>query len=555
VRKARSQLAEAAAAFRAVFENSSLRAIELAWAGAIVGQGASGTAIAVYAYQAGGASAVGLVFLIRMVPAALASPFAATLGDRYRRESVMIGADLSRAGLIIGAAVAILVHAPLVLFYVLISAVSLAGTPFRPAQAALLPSLAQTPTELTAANVVSSTIESVGFFLGPALAGILLTVTSPGAVLFATAGGWLWSALLVLRIRSAGAPRPERQREPATIVAETIAGARAAFRDSRLRVLLTLLTAQTLVSGGLQVLVVVTAIDLLGLGRSGVGFLNSAFGVGALVGAFASFALIGLRRLAPPFILGVLLWGVPLILIGAWPNTASALVLLGLIGVGNTLVDVAGFTLVQRAVPDEVLARVFGVIQLLWLSSMGIGALVTAPIVNGLGDKQALIIVGAFLPGLVVLMGARVLAIDGATRVAQRELELLRAIPIFAPLPGAPLEHLAGRLVPLRLDPGAQVVRQGDPGDRFYIVAEGEVEVVADGKPLAMLGPGGYFGEIALLRDVPRTATVTARTPVTLYALERDEFVAAVTSHGPSATAADAVIVARLGEPLSSARA
>ena len=542
----RKQLADSAVAFRSVFANPNLRRLELAWAGSIVGHWALGVAVAVYAYGVGGAAAVGLLYLLRMVPSAVFSPFAAVLADRYRREAVMLASDLVRVALIAAAAAGVFADAPPAAIYALVVLAGLAAAPFRPAQAAISPSLARTPDELTATNVVSSTIESVGFFVGPALAGLLLAVASTGTVFTATAGLVLWSALCISGIRTRAAPK-ERAREGSTIAAEALAGFRTVVSYSRLRVIFGLFAAQTLLAGALQVLLVVTALELLDLGKSGVGFLTSSIGVGALVGAIGSFALVGRRRLGPPFIVGILLFGVPLALIGVWPTTVAALLLLGLVGAGNTLVDVAGFTLLQRAVPDEVLARVFGVVQMLWLGSMGLGAIVIAPIADGLGGRAALIVAGAFLPAVVVLLGTRVLTIDAAAEgPAPDQLALLRSIPIFAPLPGTPLEHLAARLIPVRLDAGAAVVRQGERGDRFYIVVEGKVDVSADGKPVATLGPGGYFGEIALLRDVPRTATVTAGTPVTLYALEREDFVAAVTSHAPSAAAADAVVGARL---------
>jgi MFS family permease len=217
------------------------------------------------------------------------------------------------------------------------------------------------------------------------------------------------------------------------------------------------------------------------------------------------------------------------------------------VGVGNTLVDVAGFTLVQRAVPDEILARVFGVIQFLWFGTSGLGALVTPWVIDWLGLRGALVAVGLFCPVMVALFGLRLVRIDAAAPVPEEsELRLLRTVPIFAPLPGTTIEHLVARLSPLRFEAGTEIIRQGDPGDRFYLVAEGKVEVSADGKPISLLGPGEYFGEIALLRDVPRTATVTAKTPVVLYALEREDFLAAITGHAPSAKAAEAVVGARI---------
>jgi hypothetical protein len=220
-------------------------------------------------------------------------------------------------------------------------------------------------------------------------------------------------------------------------------------------------------------------------------------------------------------------------------------------------VDVPGFTLIQRSVPDDVLARVFGVIQMVWLGSMGVGAALAPALVSWLGFSGALIATGALMPALVLLLGAKLVRIDAeAEPPKENELRILSAIPIFTPLPSFSLEHLAGRLVPLRLEPGSVVVREGDSGDRFYIVAEGEVEVTEGGATISTLGAGGYFGEIALLRDLPRTATVTAKTSVVLYALDREDFLATVSSHAPSEQAAEEVVTARLARmPVPGSRA
>jgi MFS family permease len=260
-----------------------------------------------------------------------------------------------------------------------------------------------------------------------------------------------------------------------------------------------------------------------------------------------SLSLTGARRLSRPFVLGVILWGAPLVVLGLWAELVPALILLGIVGAGASTMDIAGFTLVQRAVPDEVLARVFGVIQMLWILAVGIGALVAPAIVEWLGVEGALIATGATLVALVGVLWRQLAEIDATATVPEAgELRLLTANPIFAPLPGTSLEHLAARLIPLRLEEGATIIREGDAGDRFYIVAEGTVEVSQDGKMISKLVAGAHFGEIALMRDLPRTATVTAKTPVVLYALEREDFLAAVTGHPPSAQAAEEVISARL---------
>ena len=547
LRIARDRLADSIRAFSAVFRNPNLRRIELALAGSVAGNWAYGIALAVFAFRAGGAAAVGLVSLARMIPSAFAAPFVAVLADRFPRERVMVAADLVRTILLAGAAGAVFTHSPHLIIYGLAVAVALSGTAFQPAQSALLPSLAQTPEELTAANVTTSTIDAVGVFIGPALGGLLLAASGVGAVFVATACTFLWSAFLVSRIRAPEAPARERARVGERTGHPALVGFATIALESKLRLLVGLYGLQTLVAGALNVLIVVSAFNLLHTGNSGVGFLNAASGVGGLAGALAAFALVGRRRLAGNFAIGILLWGLPLALIGIWPNSTVALVLLGVVGVGNTLVDVAALTLLQRAVADEVLGRVFGVLEGLMIGTIGVGAAIAPLLISALGIRGALIVTGSFLPVIAALFWRKLAQLDADSEVAERPLELLRAIPIFAPLPPPTLEHLAGRAVPVQVPAGTELFRQGDPGDRFYVISDGEVEISIDGGPPIVEGPGEYFGEIALLNDVPRTATVRARTDVELYALERDEFVGAVTGHAESASAANAVIGERLG--------
>jgi MFS family permease len=528
-----------------VFANPGLRRIQLGLTGSVTGEWAYAIALSVYAFDRGGAAAVGLVGVIRFFPSSLSAPFAAVLGDRFRRERVMVASDVLRALAMAGAAAGALAGGPAAIVYALAAFVAVVSTAFRPAQAAILPSLARTPEELTAANVASTTIESVGSFVGPALGGLLLAATSAGVVFAATAATFVWSALLVLGLAAERGP-VERIRA-AGIVAEMLAGFRTIAGQPGLRLVVGLYGAQTLVAGALNVLIIVVALDLLELGNSGPGFLNSAVGVGGLAGAVVALALVGRRRLASDFGLGLVLWGAPVALIGVWPHEAPALALFAVLGIGNTLVDVAALTLLQRAAPDEVLARVFGVIESLLIGAIGLGAILAPLLVSAFGIRGALIASGAVLPLLAVLAWRRLAIVDAEAAVAGRELALLRGLPMFAPLPSATLEHLAGVLRPVRVGAGTTVVREGEAGDRFYVVAAGRLDVSADDRPLATLGPGECFGEIALLREVPRTATVVAAEEAELFALERDEFVAAVTGHPESKEAADAVIGARLG--------
>jgi predicted MFS family arabinose efflux permease len=544
----RGRLTVAGAAFGRVFANRDLRRLQLAAAGSIVGSWAYAVALAVYAYDVGGAPAVGLVALLRYVPSALAAPFTSLLADRYPRVRVMLGADLVRAVAMLAAGAAIALDLPAAIVFAAAAASTITSTAFNPAKRAVLPTLARSPEELTAANVVTSTVESVGVFVGPALGGLLLAATGPDVVFGFNALTFLWSALLLGRIGvdERREPATEREQRP-RLRAELAAGVRTLREEPAARLVVLLISAQTFVFGALTVLVVVLALDVLDTGASGVGFLNSALGVGGLLGSLAAFALVGRPRLAGSFGVGIVLWGLPLVLVAAWPEPVAALLLFGVIGVANTLVDVSGFTLLQRTVADTVLARVFGVLEGLMTVTIGLGAVAAPLLISVLGERVALAVTGGLLPVLAVLAWRALRRVDETAPAPGPELDLLRAVPMFEPLPPATLEHLAGSLAPVAVRAGSPVFRAGDRGDRFYVIADGEVEVALDGRAPQALGPGGWFGEIALLRDVPRTATVTALADSHLLALDREEFVAAVTGHPESAEAADAVVGARLG--------
>jgi MFS family permease len=531
-------------AFRDVFRNPDLRRLELAAVGSNVGGWAFTVGVAIFAFQEDGASAVGIVAAIRLVASALFAPFAGILADRFSRRHVMVAADLVRAGALVLCAAAASSDLPPATVYALTTFVTMATTAFGPAESALLPSLARTPEELTAANAVASTVESAALFAGPALGGLLLAATGPEVVFLATAAAFVWSALLVWRI-SPDTPA-ERGEDEGGILRGGVEGFRTVMVESRVRLIVGLYAAQTFVDGALNVLVVVAALELLDVGEAGVGFLNSSVGIGGLVGGIAAIALVGRRRLAGSLGAGIVLWGLPIAVIGVWPNPVAAFGLLFVVGIGNTILDVAALTLLQRAVPDDVLGRVFGVLESLILASIAAGALAAPLLISALETRGALIATGAFLPIVALALWSKLAAIDRAVEAPTDLLELLRAHPIFAPLSAPTLEQLAASAQVIPVEPGSTVFRQGDEGDRFYLVRSGELEVKVGDQSAQILGPGDGFGEIALLRRVPRTATVTARSEVSLLALERDEFIAAVTGHAESLEAADAVVASRL---------
>jgi MFS family permease len=536
------------AAFAANVREPSLRRVQLALLGSLLGHVTIAVGIAVYAYGVGGASQVSLIYVLRLVPAAIATPFASVLGDRYSRARVMLLANGSRFVLSAAIPPAILAGANHWIVYALSIGVAVAGTPFRPAQVAILPSLVDRPQELTAANVVSSTIEGASFFLGPAVAGVLLAVSTTTAVFWFVAICFGLSTLVILRPLTGGrVDRAEAEPEEESVGGAIVAGVKTIAKNGDLRLILGLFTAQTLVAGAFAVLLVVVAIEVLDTGNAGVGWLDASVGVGGVIGTIAAVNLAGRKRLTMPFLVGIVLWGAPFLLIAVWPHIAVAVFAFALIGVGNILVDVAGYTLLQRAVEDSVLARVFGAVETMYYLSVAVGALVIPPLVDAFGARWTLVITGLFLPVVTLITGPRMLQVDRAAVAPERAVALLRGLPIFAPLPALSLERLALQLRPIDVAPGVEVITQGDIGDRFYILGTGAAEVFIDGKLVNTLAPGEGFGEIALLRDVPRTATITTTEPSEVFALDRETFLDAVSSTRRSFAAADEAVNRRLG--------
>jgi MFS family permease len=541
----RAPLAEAFGAFAGVFRVPNLRRLELAYACSLIGLWAYSVPLVVFAYNEGGAALVGLSGVLRLLPALIAAPFAAMLADRYSRRLVLLSTDVTRAlvaGLI---ALAVAVELGVAVVMALAALMAIVSTAFEPAKNAIVPSLVEEPDQLTAANVVTSSFESSGIFLGPAVGGLLLAVGSIELAFAATALLLACSAILLGRIDEPAQPA-DRAREAAgeRLLDEALAGVRAVAADPRLRLVVGLFAAQLFVDGALAVFIVVIVLELLGLGEGAVGLLDSAAGLGGLLGSVVALVIAGRRGLGTLFGIGIVGWGVPLMLIPLLPEPAFVLLMFAVIGLSNTVSDSAGYTLMQRASSDEVRGRVFGAFETLAIGSIGLGTIGAAGLVELLGTDAALVVTGGMLPLLVLLCAPALRRLDA--EAGPPELALLRGVPMFAPLASASLELLASRLERVRVLQGEEVIRQGEPGDRFYLIESGEVEVFEDGLFARREGPGDFFGEIALIRNVPRTATVRAVTDVELLALDREPFIAAVTGHAPSAEAADAVIDRRL---------
>jgi MFS family permease len=508
---------------------------------------ASLLAVSVWAYGHGGASAVGLVGLLRMLPAAVALPFGSAVADRFPRHRVLVVVYVVQALLVAGVAGVIQANGPVALTYLLIAAVGVAAAPCRPAQLAFAPMLARSPEELVAANVTQMTFEGLATLLGPALAGVVLAVSGPPAALAIAAGFSLASALLLAGVRGKADPTRAARQQRESVLDSLGGGVRELARLPDLNAIIGGFWAQTFVRGMLNVLVVSLTLTTLGLGEGAVGFISGAFGAGVILGALGAASMVGMRRLARPVALALVLWGTPLVVIAARPGVAIAVTALVVSGIGNAVLDVAGFTLMQRIADDWVLGRVFGVFYVGVLASMGIGSVVAPALIDLIGIRGALALGGALLPAAALVIYPRLHRIDDYASVPEAALSAVAAVPLFEPLPPTSLEKLARAATAETVSAGTAVVTQGDRGDTFYVIVSGSFDVSSDGRLLRTLGPGDFFGEIALLRDVRRTATVSASADSVILAIRRMEFLSAVLGNLDSALTVEEIVSSRVG--------
>jgi MFS family permease len=530
---------QAAAALHAAMRNPCIRRVELAWGASIAAEWAHFVALGVFAYAAGGTAAVGIAGLVRMLPAALVAPLASTLGDRFRRERFLLWTATVGAAALGASALVFFTVKSEALIFALAAVVGVSSTLFRPALQAILPSLARSPRELIAANGATSTIESLGTLVGPLLAGVLISVGDPGVVFAAAAAVLAAGTLLLATLHVEGVIQ-----ETAAHVGtrELLLGGFAAVRRGPARLILILMATQAFVRGCLNVLIVVAVFRVLDAGDGAVGYLTAALGLGGLIGAFGAMTLKS-RRLALAMGVALIFWGLPIALLAPRPYLPAAVLLLAVIGAANSVEDVAGFTILQRIVPDVALSRALGIVWGAAMGAVGLGSIAAPAIVALVGPRTAFAVVGAILPVVTLLSWRGLQAIDRKVAAPTAGLDVVAEVPLFEPLSLVAKEHLAAKLTHVHVDPGEVVVRAGETGDRFYIVGEGELEIT-NGACGSCHG-GDFFGEIALLRDVPRTATVRATTPSELFALDREDFLAALT-HSAVREAGEAVADERL---------
>jgi hypothetical protein len=524
--------------------NWELRRVQAAFVTHNCGEYASWIAMLVYAYAQGGVAESGIVATVMLIPSAVLAPVLTSLAQRLSLGTALVAGYFAQAVTNSAVAIALYVDAPKLVVYVLLVGPAVAFTMTRPIQSAFTPSLARTPEELTATNVVSGWIESVSIFAAPALTGFVLLLGSE-ATAFALVGALCFlGAALVAALRGRGATAPEDDAD-----AESVKASFAFVREHPpARLLLLLLSAQGIAIGALDVLTVELAQGGLDLGADWVGYLTAAFGAGGILVVGVTARLVGRARLAPAMVAALALWGAAFLGLAVVPGVVAALLLLTVAGGARATFDVAGRTLLQRVARPDLLARVFGLLEGAQMATLAVGSLL-APVLVWLGGLPlAFAVVAATLPLFALAVGRTLLDIDRHATVPVVEVSLLRSMPLFAQLPPPTLESLARALEPVTVTAGTEVVREGDRGDRFYVIADGELEILREGRVVATRRRGEGFGEIALMYDVPRSATVRARTDARLYALEADVFLVAVTGHVSVHRAARELADARLAE-------
>ncbi len=540
----------------AVLRNPALRRVELAYLLFCAALFGGYIAILVYAYTASGPNAVGIVALAMLLPSAVVAPFAASLADRYPRERVLLAGYVVQAVAYAITAAGMLSGAPPVLVYLAAAVQSAATTLTRPAQGSLLPRLARTPEELTAANSVSGTIEGAGVLLGPLVATGVLLVAGPGAVwalgalastvaivLVMNVGRLLERRRVVIRPAGADLAGPEAAAVAPEATAEdhehtesvaslVIGGLRALAASADTRLVVGLLAVRMVISGAMDVLFVLLAQEVFMTGQAGAGLLNAGLGLGTVLGGAASVALVGRRRMAPALGLAAITWGAAITLIGLGSPASLALALVAIGGIGFAATDVVGRTILQRVTADRMLARVLGALEGIGLIGLAVGSVLAPLLVGWLGVQGAVGVIGLMLPAVVVVAWLPLGRIDSRVRVPVREIRLLQLTPEFVPLPAPQLEVVARRTRWVTVEPGQALIREGEAGDRYYVLESGRLRVSIDGREVRVLDRVGTgMGEIALLHNVRRTATLTALTPCVLLALERSDFLEAVTGH------------------------
>ena len=547
------------AAIQALSSRPPIRAILSAWAACFAGEAIAAVAFGVIAYKSAGATGVAFLVAVQLLPTAVLAPVIVAMAERVRRERLAFSVDLVRAAVAAVAAALSEANAPREALFALAALLTIGTAVSNPPRRGLLPLLVQEPRELTAGGVVIGVVQATAQTAGPLLAALLFSVAGATEVLVAAAVCFAVAALAEARLpdtthvtaRPAAAEAPRVIEEALRVLGR---GFRAIRLDPELQLVTELFAAKNLGRGALNVLIVVVPLALLDIGSSGVGWLTAVLGAGGIVGGLAATGLVGRPRMIPPMAFGLALWGLPLIALGGLPYLAAATVGLAVLGAGNTVTDVAGYTLIGRSARDDLLGAVYSVHEAVRAVAIVLGAALTAAMVDLWGTREALVVASAVLVAAAML-GELLRGREHSRQPRSEHVALIRSSPLFAWLPPIAVARLASRVEPLDLDAGALLLREGDHGDRAYLVESGELVADQSGHEIGRVHPGAVVGEIALLHDAPRMATVRAVTNSRLLTIERDEFLAAATGNVGARDEAAALVDRRLAEAAAAPQA
>lgn len=490
----------------------------------IIGNWLYVAALAIFAYRlTHSANVVALLTFTRLLPYALFLPISGMLVDRWDRKTLMIVADLGRGACMLGLA---FIHSaagiPFAFPLVFISASF--GSLFLPALRSFLPSVVDKD-DLVQANALMGQAESLSSILGPALGGVLVLAGNVQLAFLINAATYLVSAPTLFLIRMPPSAQEARLEEEGWM-ARTLAGFHFLYRENEhVLMALALTTAGVaLIGGGLWPLIAVLPVNAFHMGTQGTGYLGAALGVGALLGGLLSGPLLPRLGNQRGFVVSTAATYASFLLFGLSPGGPLPLLLLGVFSLTDEVAFIAENTLLQTTAPNEILGRVMSAQQSTLVLSSLLGSVIVGPLIAGVGPRASAVI--------FALAGA---ALFAATLPVLLRLEdvlgvriFLRQVPALASLSRRVFDDLAGRMRLDRFEAGTKIVREGETGDRLYILKSGEVEIMArTGEreiAVARRGKGSYFGEIALLYDVPRTASVRCLEPVEAYSLSRADF-------------------------------
>ncbi len=521
------------------WRNRGLRRLCLATFGFRVAELGVWIALTAYAYTAGGVREASAVMVLELVPA---TAFALAVGGLIRRHGARQVLRWGLAGQSVSmAAAAVFLHqgANALGFAAAVIAAT-AVTTTRPAHSVLTPGMVEGPDDLTAANVFSGGLVAAGSLAGPAGAGVIMTAAGSWAVFAVMAAIVAGSAAAVWGLPATTQAADD---DPESL----IAGLRAIAREPGPRVMVLAVGVYYVVVGAVDVLAVVIAVELLHKSEAFGGYVAATVGVGCVLAGGIALAVIGRRWISPWILLSALAIGAGLVgvsLVGS--HLVASLLVLAAFGIAEATYELTALLLLQRVSRLDLLGHIFALVEALQMAMLAVGAAAVPLAVQLFGSHWAPGAIGALFVVLVGTLGTRIVLIVRHARVPVTEMATLRATPLFAALPGPALETVAREARRIAAPAGTVVVRQGEPGAEFFVVVSGTLIVSVDGNDVSELERGDGFGEIALIRNVARAATVRASTDAVLLTVGHEPFLAAVTGHVATNDRASSIAAAHL---------